>query len=406
MDWLWGVHSVLPALGPAPRALDGAPDDRRLRAARTRERSDVIRRVPRLFVAASVVAAAATALILTTTTEAAPVAQAAEVPHAAGFTAPQMWNVQLNDPNNPIALSSPNVATLGDGQPAVVVGDRAGWVYAYHLSGGTQVPGWPYYAGEPVDSSPSVAPINANGQDTVYVGDGNAADPCVGWLPGHHSERGRPVVRPGDQPGDRPHGPFRGVGVAHRRQLRRQLRGRGRIARAEHLRPGRQQRGHARRLPVVLRRLGLLDGGGGRPLQRQQQRDHQRRGLQRGFRLRRVVRQRGPHPHHDERGQLRARGTRAAASSASTTRRRTSTARRPPSDSSSPAAASASRSATAATTRAPPTRTRSSPSTRPAAWPGATPSTGSPPTRPPSPTSRATDSSTWWKGPRPTPSTC
>ena len=140
----------------------------------------MIRRVPRHFVAASVVAGAATALILTTSIEAAPVAQAAEAPHVAGFTTAQTWNVQLNDPGNPIALSSPNVATLGDGQPAVVVGDRAGFVYAYHLNGGSPVSGWPYYAGAPVDSSPSVAPINANGQDTVYVGDGNAAAPTSG----------------------------------------------------------------------------------------------------------------------------------------------------------------------------------------------------------------------------------
>jgi outer membrane protein assembly factor BamB len=140
----------------------------------------VTRRVPRHFLAASVVAAATTALMLSTSIEAAPVARAAEAPHAAGFTAAQTWNVQLNDPGNPIALSSPNVATLGDGQPAVVVGDRAGFVYAYHLNGGSPVPGWPYYAGAPVDSSPSVAPINANGQDTVYVGDGDAAAPASG----------------------------------------------------------------------------------------------------------------------------------------------------------------------------------------------------------------------------------
>ena len=44
----------------------------------------------------------------------------------------------LNDAGNPIALSSPNVADL-DGQPSVVVGDRAGYVYAYHLADGTGV---------------------------------------------------------------------------------------------------------------------------------------------------------------------------------------------------------------------------------------------------------------------------
>ena len=47
-----------------------------------------------------------------------------------------------------MALSSPNVAEL-DGQPAVVFGDRAGWVYAFHLADGSSVAGWPYYAGAP-----------------------------------------------------------------------------------------------------------------------------------------------------------------------------------------------------------------------------------------------------------------
>ena len=130
---------------------------------------------PRLFVSV----AAATAVALITTLQAAPVAQAAEAPHAAGFVANQTWSTTLNDSGNPIVLSSPNVADL-DGQPSVVVGDRAGYVYAYHLSNGTAVAGWPYHAGAPVDSSPSVAPIDGNGLDTVYVGSGNVSSPTSG----------------------------------------------------------------------------------------------------------------------------------------------------------------------------------------------------------------------------------
>ena len=42
-----------------------------------------------------------------------------------GFTLNQTWSQTLNDANNPIVDSSPNVANL-DGQPSVVVGDRAG----------------------------------------------------------------------------------------------------------------------------------------------------------------------------------------------------------------------------------------------------------------------------------------
>jgi len=122
--------------------------------------------------------AGATALVLSTTVQAAPV-RAAEIPHTAGFTANLKWTQTLDDATNPIALSSPNVANL-DGQPAVVVGDLAGWVYAYHINGGGAVGGWPYYTGAPIASSPSVAPIDANGTDTVYVGAGNAASPTSG----------------------------------------------------------------------------------------------------------------------------------------------------------------------------------------------------------------------------------
>ncbi|HXZ62212.1 MAG TPA: hypothetical protein VEG62_05670, partial [Acidimicrobiales bacterium] len=124
--------------------------------------------------------AGATALVLPAALTAAPSAHADEVAHAAGFTANQRWSVQLNDANNPIALSSPNVADL-DGQPSVVVGDRAGYVYALHLADGSGVPGWPYDTGAPVDSSPSVAPVdNLSGLDTVFVGTGNASTPTSG----------------------------------------------------------------------------------------------------------------------------------------------------------------------------------------------------------------------------------
>lgn len=98
-------------------------------------------------------------------------------PHA--LTISNSWSVTLNDAGNPIALSSPNVANL-DGQPAVVVGDRAGYVYAYHLVDGSPVAGWPYNAGAPVDSTPSVAPINPGGLDSVFVGDGNSGTPTFG----------------------------------------------------------------------------------------------------------------------------------------------------------------------------------------------------------------------------------
>ncbi len=137
------------------------------------------RRAPRLSLSASLMAMAA-ALTMTTALEASPLpAHADQVAHAAGFSANQTWSLTLNDPGNPVALSSPNVAEL-DGHPAVVFGNREGWVYALHLADGSSVAGWPYFAGAPVDSSPSVAPINIFGLDTVYVGSGNASTPFTG----------------------------------------------------------------------------------------------------------------------------------------------------------------------------------------------------------------------------------
>ncbi len=118
----------------------------------------------------------AAALPLLALIPAAPAVQAA----GPGFSATSTWSHTLNDANSPPALSSPNVANL-DGQPSVVFGDRAGNVYAFHVSGGAAPGGtWPYPAGAPVDSSPSVAPINANGLDTVYVGSGNVQEPSSG----------------------------------------------------------------------------------------------------------------------------------------------------------------------------------------------------------------------------------
>jgi hypothetical protein len=103
---------------------------------------------------------------------------ATPVPHASVATS-LTWQQVLPDAGNPIAESSPSEATLDAGGPAVVVGDRAGGVYAYHLSNGSAVSGWPAHAGGPIDSTPSVAPDGA-GTDNVYVGAGNAAQPRTG----------------------------------------------------------------------------------------------------------------------------------------------------------------------------------------------------------------------------------
>lgn len=100
------------------------------------------------------------------------------------LTAPtfvKVWARALPDAGRPIALSSPNVATLG-AAPAVVVGDRSGHVYAFYLANGEPVAGWPASTGGvPVDSTPSVAALNpASADDTVFVGVGNSSTPREG----------------------------------------------------------------------------------------------------------------------------------------------------------------------------------------------------------------------------------
>ena len=117
----------------------------------------------------------------------------------------EVWTQTLADTGRPVALSSPNIATLG-GEPAVVVGDRAGYIYAFSLADGRPVPGWPARTGGiPVDSTPSVAALdrssaggpsagglspgglssgdaagNRAADDTVFVGVGNSATPHAG----------------------------------------------------------------------------------------------------------------------------------------------------------------------------------------------------------------------------------
>ena len=106
-------------------------------------------------------------------------ATAAVVPHV-GLSVSLAWEQTLPDAGGPIAESSPSEATLDGGGPSVVVGDRDGNLWAFHLSNGSTVRGWPAHTGgAPIDSTPSVTP-DGSGTDTVFVGAGNAADPRVG----------------------------------------------------------------------------------------------------------------------------------------------------------------------------------------------------------------------------------
>ena len=108
----------------------------------------------------------------------------------------------LADLGHPIALSSPVPANL-DGQPSVVVGDRSGALYGFHLASSTSsavaATGWPARSGNgPIDSTPSVLP--GSGLSTVLVGSGNDFYPVSGGYQAFTAGGSRkwftPVVNP------------------------------------------------------------------------------------------------------------------------------------------------------------------------------------------------------------------
>jgi hypothetical protein len=160
------------------------------------------------------------------THQAPTVARAAISPNVVTLTPTLDWTVTMGgDTGCPIAQSSPVPANL-DGQSDIVVGDRSGEVYGLHVADGTAVRGWPQRvpgAGPcntastsacpatinispavPVDSTPSVS--GPPGDQTVYVGSGNAACFEVGGYQAFRSDGSlawySPVTDPGTDPQD------------------------------------------------------------------------------------------------------------------------------------------------------------------------------------------------------------
>ena len=120
---------------------------------------------------AGITAAVLGAVALPSAIVSAPAAAAAPAPRAVGTAL--VWQQALPDDGSPIGQSSPSVATLDGGGPSVVVGDRTGTLWAFHLSNGTSPVGWPAHTGgAPIDSTASSAPVVGGGLDTVYVGCG------------------------------------------------------------------------------------------------------------------------------------------------------------------------------------------------------------------------------------------
>ncbi len=122
------------------------------------------------------------ALIATVAIPGASVAgSASRTPALTGSSFTETWTTgHLPDDGGPIAFSSPVPVTLG-GQASVVVGDRTGNLFAYHLGGSSPVAatGWPATnESGPIDSTPSV--VSSGGQTSVLVGSGNDGDPVPG----------------------------------------------------------------------------------------------------------------------------------------------------------------------------------------------------------------------------------
>ena len=157
-------------------------------------------------------------------------AGAAPVAHTALSTALQ-WQQIVPDAGNPIAQSSPTEATLDGDGPSVVVGDRAGNVWGFHLSDGSTTPGWPAHTGAPVDATPSVL-ANGSGTDNVFVDAGNAAQPTVGGYYAFSNTGAANLARWGTGP----QRPARRAGLSGGRRPERGIRRRGAVAGPEPVR--------------------------------------------------------------------------------------------------------------------------------------------------------------------------
>jgi hypothetical protein len=120
------------------------------------------------------------------------------------------WSTTIPGPAGGITMSSPNVANLPGG-PAVVVGDESGYVDAYSMSNGAQVAGWPYHAGPPIDSTPSVAPTQGGSLDSVFVGVGNQVNPFIGGYYGISPQGGTQWFQNANNPSTDTQQPVNGV---------------------------------------------------------------------------------------------------------------------------------------------------------------------------------------------------
>jgi hypothetical protein len=84
-----------------------------------------------------------------------------------------VWTQSINDSGSPIWFSSPGVGNLDGKGPAVIVGNEKGSIYAFHVSDGSPVAGWPYKQAYSVQSTPAVGVVA--GTPHVFLGVGTSA---------------------------------------------------------------------------------------------------------------------------------------------------------------------------------------------------------------------------------------
>ena len=210
-------------------------------------------------------------------------------PHSIQFGAP-VWQQTISDGSNPIALSSPNVATLPGG-PSVVVGDEAGYVYTFNLATGAKE--WTYDAGAPVNSTPSVAAVTGSSLDSVFVGTGDAAEPTAGGYQAISPSGADQWFVRESNPGSDATAEQRRAGLPRRGEPAGEHRRDGRLPGTGTGRAHCRQRLNAERVPVVPSGQQLHHPGVGRSVRQRTDRDHRRWRLDRRRGLRPDLRQRG-----------------------------------------------------------------------------------------------------------------
>jgi outer membrane protein assembly factor BamB len=105
----------------------------------------------------------------------APVAANASPPIV---NATPVWSHTLNDGGHPVYFGSPGVGTLDGSGPSVIVGNELGDIYAWHVSDGSPVDGWPYHADAAIQSTPAVSGTGPSA--VVLIGVGSSVKPSAG----------------------------------------------------------------------------------------------------------------------------------------------------------------------------------------------------------------------------------